>query len=49
MTPRGEEFMECLGNDKCGHEFYDDVEFEEVDNIQNTDTKEELKNGRTKN
>ncbi len=31
MSKRGEEFVSCLGNDKPGHEFYDDVEFEEVE------------------
>lgn len=31
MTPRGEEFMNSIGNDKPGHEFYDDTDFEEVE------------------
>ena len=31
MKPRGEEFLRSLGNDSPGHEFYDDVDFDEVE------------------
>ena len=31
MSERSEEFMNSIGNDSPGHEFYDDVEFKEVE------------------